>query len=60
MSNSEMAAYIVSLPVGEFKAIKKAISVVARGGMCREDAMKLIVSQHAQIRRNQQAMSDAR
>lgn len=51
MSNAEMADYIVRLPLGEFKAIKKAIAVIARGGMCREDALKLIVSQHQESQR---------
>lgn len=50
MSNTEMAAYLVQLPLSEFKAIRKAISVVARGGMCREEALKLIVTQHAESR----------
>jgi len=46
MTNSEQAMYLISLPLAQFRAIQQAIKVLARGGMCREEALHIIVQQH--------------
>lgn len=50
MSHQQQAQYLVSLPLVQFRAIKKAITILARSGMCREMALSLIVEQHQATR----------
>lgn len=47
MSNLDQAQYLVSLPMTEFKAIKKAVAILKRGGMAACDALAITVQAHA-------------
>lgn len=40
------AEYLLTLPMAQFKAIKKAVAMLVRTGMYREDAIRIIVEQH--------------
>lgn len=53
MSGFEQAQYIVSMPLNELKAIKKAIATLCRAGMHREEALSLLIQAHkdAKVRR---------
>jgi hypothetical protein len=46
MSNQEQAQYIVSLPLSEFKAIKKAVATLRRAGMHTEEALAHLIQAH--------------
>ena len=39
----DFAAYLLSLPMSQVKAIKKAVNVLIRAGFYREDAIRIIV-----------------
>ena len=46
MSHQEQASYLISLPMTQFTAIRKAVSILSRSGMPREMALSIIVEQH--------------
>lgn len=47
------AEYILSLSIGQFKAIKKAVTVLMRAGMDRTDAVAMMCDYH---RKQQEAI----
>lgn len=47
MSGQDQAQYILRLPLTEYKAIKKAVGILVRAGMTREEALSHLVQAHS-------------
>lgn len=51
MSNAEMTEYMMRLHVAQFRAVKRAVTVLVRGGMHLDEAIKIVLVQHRENRR---------
>ena len=47
MSGQDQAQYILGLPLAQYKAIKKAIGILTRAGMTREEALSHLIQAHS-------------
>jgi hypothetical protein len=45
MNQTDYAAYLLTLPLSQIRAIKKAVNVMCRAGINRDDALRIIVEQ---------------
>lgn len=50
--NTDFAAYLLTLPSAQFKAIKKAVQVLRRAGVSTENAMNVVIVAHQDRRQN--------
>ena len=41
----DYAVYLMSLPLSQVKAIRKAMAVLTRAGIYRDDALRIIIDQ---------------
>ena len=44
--NITHAAYLLTLPLAELKSIKRAVNILVRVGMLRDDATELVITKH--------------
>lgn len=42
----QYAAYLMNLPLVEFRAIKRAVRILVRAGLTPEDALQIVVEAH--------------
>lgn len=54
MSGFDQAQYLISLPLSEFQAIKKAVQVLKRAGLDGEQALSITVQAHEHKARNRE------
>lgn len=43
--NLAYAAYLLTLPVSQIRVIRKAVNVLVRAGLYRDDAVRIILSE---------------
>jgi len=48
MHANDFAGYLLTLPLAELKRIKKAVTILTRAGMNRQDAIDCIISHHSE------------
>jgi hypothetical protein len=56
----DYGVYLVSLSLSEYRALRKAIAVLVRAGIPREDALQIIVTAHQNKARRYEGFQVAR